>query len=179
MFRGRKPPFILASYPGSDHLYPRLHLTDTDPLARTLGTCMLGLEIACLMIRRRGNSTPAALSFLSWFARLQRYQYLGDHITLIDNSIYPDAEKPGVGSFRRKVWALLSMIGSLVIIPTVTVDCVRLLMIQPDYDNFKISLHVRGPGGWRECVPFPCDSRADNPDTWLKTMDVPIPSSCM
>jgi len=172
------PPFVLGNNGASGYFCPRLQLDVNHSLSRILGVGVFALEDAYFRIARVSQSErPDIQGFSSWFRLLQR-QFLGENVSLLDIWIYSDLNRPGIESFRRKVWALASMIDLPIIISTFGVKSVYLRMVYPNYESLDIRLRISTGPNLETLVPLPDDLQQDSTfETWLEVVDVPIPPS--
>jgi len=172
------PPFQLWSQNKSGPYYPRVIIDQDNPLSWLLGVGLLAVEDVYPKLLAARAPKPTAGDLLRWFRCLHELYiggYCGENISLLDPWMYRHHHRPGVEGFRRKVWALFSMIDSPVTFPNSGVDSYYITGVQPDYRRLDIKLLVR-QGFNVGRVPLSPEVQSDiNFETWLGTVDVPIP----
>lgn len=109
-----------------------------------------------------------------WFNKIQT-QLPGD-ITLRDPWLYPDQGAPTDDTFRRRAWALLSLVGSQIYLPEVGFVFLRVILIE--YGPYSIMLEVSKASDTEDTtfLPLPKDLQSDVEafDAWMGKAEVPL-----
>ena len=162
------PPFMLCEN-GFGTFCPRLWIDPSHSISQVLGVGILVFESAGLMLFQATGHKKEKIRLLLWLHYLQTHK-LNPGISLLDTAIYPDLRRPGIEAFRRKVWVLLSLIGSIIILPDGRFESLVLEKVDPDYKLLSIRLHIRSKA---DAIYLP--AILDSPsafETWLKNVDV-------
>lgn len=154
------PPFTLWSDGTPGPYYPRFRVIKANPLSTILGVGLIALEDIYLKIHCSQVYVPQAKTLLDWLKKIQSKR-LGDNVSLLGIWIYPKPNRPGIESFRRKVWALLSMINQQIVIPSFGVDSFYLMMVRPDYERLEIRIRIK-QGFSAQLVPPPLELQPDD-----------------
>lgn len=137
-------PFILLGL-GSDLWCPRVIISKTNPLARLCGAGIHPVEQVCLRLChvkvKSSSLNDAKEDYLRWFKLIQIAPRLPDRVTLRDPLLYPNEAPAEAEACRRRVWALITLVGLVVALP----KPVFLVSLEVNYPTSTLFLWVRYP----------------------------------